>query len=188
MNIDSLLAAVKQVDLCGILRVEKKTVTRGGAEGIVIHFWRIRGAFKNDHEEHITMLIDPDGPGGDLYFYVPPLAECDPGDMALTIYMDANMKTVHGAHRWQAGKKGDVMFSYALPLPPGVNDFPGTALFQRLLGDMYEGLLFRELKEFEFRIDGDDMLSDGEKKEKFEKVFQMYKRLTSPKAVADGTV
>jgi hypothetical protein len=188
MNADKILDRVKQVDIFGILNVSKAKIRNDGSEGIIIEFWRIRGAFKNDREEKISMALDPDGPGGDLYFVVPPLDSCKPGDMDLTIYMDANMRTIHGAHRWKASEKGEVVFSYSLPLPPGNDDFPDVELFHRLLVDMYEGLLFPEIKDWEFRILRDDMLSEEEKKAKNKKVFEMYKKLTGPRAADDGSV
>lgn len=187
MKVDTLFNRVKQVDLYGLLEVEKAKIKEDGTEGVWVRFWRIGGAFKKDKTARISMVLDPDGPGGDLFFYAPSLEKCEPRDIALTIYMDANKRTIHGAHRWEAGEKGAVIFSYSLPLPPDNDDFPGTGLLQELLKDMYEGLLFRELKDLEMRIDRDDMLTEEEKKAKFAKVMEMFKRLTNPKK-DDGAV
>jgi len=188
MNVDTLCQRVSQVNLHGILKVEPRVVTEDGKKAVEVSFWRIRGAFKNDKDLKIIMIIDPTGPNGDLYFFVPPLEECEPRELALTIYMDANMHTVYGAHRWRASEKGNVVFSYALPLPPEVEDFPDVVLFERLLKDMYEGLLFRELKEHEIRIGHDDMMSEEEKQEKYGRILAIYRMLTGPKESDDGAV
>lgn len=182
--VKQIVERVGQSNLHGLLSVKEAD----SGEYAIVDFWRLAGAFRNDRKSVIHMIVDPARKGleNELFFYVPPLETCEPGDIALTIYMDANMKCYHGAHRWDSDK--DVVFTYAMPVPTGQSDFPDAALLERLLKDMYEGLLFREIKHMEIRISNDDMLSDEEKKAKFEKVRDMYRRLTGPKAEDDGTV
>ncbi len=184
ITVEQIVERVEQANLHGLVSVKEGD----SGEFAVVDFWRLAGAFRNDRKSVIHMIIDPAKKGleNELFFYVPPLEECEPGDIALTMYMDANMKCYHGAHRWDDDK--DVIFSYAMPVPAGQSDFPDAALLERLLKDMYESLLFREIKRMEMRISDDDMLSDEEKKAKFEKVRDMYRCLTGPKVEEDGTV
>jgi len=185
LSIDTILERVEEVDLAGLLGVKKQQY--GGRDVVAVEFWRIRGAFRNDKDATITLVIDPDGPHGDLFFLAPNLDECEPRSLDLTIYMDANLHTVYGAHRWDP-EDNEIRFSYTLPVPADGDDFPDVATFQRLLKDMYEGLIFHEIKKIQFSIGSDDMLSDDEKKEKVERLLAMYKRLTNPEAGEDDAV
>ena len=184
ITVKQIVERVGQANIHGLLSVEAEENDKYA----ILRFWRIAGAFRNDRKVSIGMVIDPAKKGleNELFFYVPPLEKCEPGEIALTMYMDANMHCLHGAHRWDDDK--DVLFTYAMPVPAGDSDFPDAALLERLLKDMYEGLLFREVKDIELRVHKDDMLSDEEKKAKWEKVAEMYRRLTGPKVEDDGTV
>jgi len=179
LSVAEIVERIEKVDMLGLLGVRPGDKDPNIA---VVEFWRLGGAFQNDRERKISMVIDPEREGleHELFFFVPPVEECEPGEMALTIYMDANNRVFHGAYSWKAGEKGDVIFSYALPIPTGANDFPDSSLFGRLLKDMYYGLLFRELKHITSRVSEDLMMSDKEKEEKIKKAVAMVERLTGP--------
>ena len=179
ISVAEIVERIEKVDMLGLISVHPDAEGRNFAE---VQMWRLGGAFQNDRERIITMFIDParDDLDNELFFFVPPLEECDPNDIALTIFMDANAQVFHGGHSWQPGEN-KVVFYYAMPIPTDVTDFPDTALFARLLKDMYKGLLFRELKQFKMRIDEDLMLSPEERDTKRKKADDMVGRLVGPR-------
>ncbi len=181
LALDTLVQRLEDVNLGGIVSIERGTVGRESREVALVKFLRMKGAFREDNEIVITMIVDPDGPFGDLYFLAPTMDTCDPFDRDLTAYIDANAHTPYGAHRWEAAQEqGDVNFSYSLPLPEDTSDFPDAQLLQRILENMYISLLFYEVKMLQRQIAGDDMLSDDEKLAKIEKAREVFARITNP--------
>lgn len=179
LSVQQIVERVRQVDIEGILEVQDA----GGYATVA--FLRILGALKGDKERRITMVIDPkpenDRLENELVFFVPGLERCEPFEKSLTVYMDANNHTWHGAHAWKAGEQGVVSFRYVMPVPPENDDFPDIALFQRLLKDMYGGLLFHELKHLEQNTANDDLLSDEDKKNRLERIKSAILSLIGPK-------
>ncbi|MEI6809831.1 MAG: hypothetical protein WCN95_14020 [bacterium] len=181
MDLDRLCKHLKAVNLTGLLNVKKDKITDDGQEGVILTLWRLRGALKNDKEKDITLIVDPDGPGGDLFFIARGLAECEAYDKVMTVYMDANHQCFHGAHRWSP-KDNEVHFSFALPIPAGADDFPDQDLVKRLVTDMYEGLLFPELRLLMQAVDKDEVDGEEDKKKKIQKITALYRSLTSSKS------
>lgn len=186
MTAAQLLQRIQSVDISGLVRAEIITFSDG--EMVQVKLQRLRGAIRDDASMQLTMLIDPSDQHGDLFFVAPNLEECDPFDKALTIYMDANDKVRYGKHWWNPKSK-NVSFAFALPLPAGIEDFPDTSLLQRMLTDMYEGLLWPEVKTLEFKIADNDLSNPEEKQQQLSKVAEHYMRLTSARhAAADEAV
>ena len=183
ITVTELVDRIRQVDMHGLLDVKPSD----NGDFLLVEFWRLGGAFRDDRSKKLTMVIDPakEGLEGELFFYAPTLEKCKPKELALTMYMDADARFFHGKHAWSASEE-DVFFAYAMPLPDDTAEFPSPALFERLLKDMYRGLLFREVKSFQLRIEDDDMLSEEEKTAKHEQVEAMIKRLTGPRVPTDG--
>ncbi len=178
ITVHEIIERIQAVDMHGLLNAAK-----GNGEYALVEFWRIAGAFRDDRDRKISMIIDPahENLENELWFYVPPLAECKPNDEMLTVFMDANMRTPHGGFSWDDGDDGDVIYSYAMPLPPESTDYPDSAILHRVLRDIYKGLLFPELRVLHTKIVRDDMLSDDERKSKIEQLMEMNKRLLGPR-------
>jgi hypothetical protein len=190
VDISMLFERVKQVDLEGIVEVTQETAGEDDQQIIVVKLFRLRGAFKNDKADCFRMFIGVDSPEArpnDLRFLVPRVEECEATSIELTIYMDANNKLYFGAHKWNPEDKM-VSFSYALIVPADLPDFPDTPLLQRMLQNMYEGLLFHDVKRMEWSIGADDMLSEEDKKVKATRLHDVYKKLTSYRTAQDGSV
>ncbi len=177
LSVKQIVERVRQVDIEGILDVQDT-----GKHATVL-FLRIVGALKGDKERKISMVIDPEPQifENELLFFAPGLERCEPFEKSLTLYMDANNHVWHGAHDWKAGAPGTVNFRYAMPIPPGNDDFPDVAIFHRLLKDMYEGLLFHELKLHEQNTLKDELMSDEEKENRIKRIADAYLNLVGPK-------
>jgi hypothetical protein len=191
MDFETMFERVKEVDITGILGVKKhETGKDDGSKANValVEFWRLGGAFKEDKNKKINMIIDPDGPEGDLFFYVPNLEECEFNESALSIYMDANDATWYGAHRWKPENNGEVYFSYSLPVSTSDDSFPDIQTLQRILKNIYRSLLFNEKKIMQLRIANGDYLSEEEKKAHIKRIQQMYEDLINPKVSPSDAV
>ena len=193
INLDSLMEKVKQVDIEGLVDVQKDKTDKGEQDIILVMLQRIRGAFKNDKDDHLTMIIGEDNPEAsydNIVFVVTSIEDCKAGAFSLTVYMDANTKTLFGAHKWSptSNSEGRVSFTYYLPVPKDAKNYPDVETLQRLLAGMYESLLFPEYKMVDLNTDNDDMMTEEEKKEKMKRVDKLYDRLISPKRSDDEAV
>ncbi len=178
IEIEQLCDRIRNVDLKGLIRVETRKLGEDDDRQPVVELslLKLKGALKNDQSEAFRMIIgvdNPDGRPNDLRFIVPAIDKCEAFSKDLTVYMDANWNTIFGAHKWDP-HDGEIRFTYCLPIPESASeDFPDTPLLQRILSDMYEGLLFHDVKLKKWSIDGDDMLNDEEKKAKMKRLDEI---------------
>ena len=182
-DLDALIENLKQVDLPGIVSVEKQTVGQEETQEVaIVRLLRLKGHLRKDTDSSMAMIVGLDSvedPDPELRFLVLGLEDCEPQELALTIYMDANKETKYGGHKWESDKGGRVSFTYSMPLPEGVSGFPGVRLLRKVLQGIHRSLLFREFKNMELRIHHDDMLTDDERLAKAQMLTQVYNELTA---------
>ena len=197
IDIDSLLERVKNIDIEGIVGISKDEVGEDDQKQyiILVKLLRFSGAFQNNKEACINLVIgntNIDAPYEEITFVAPGLERCKPGDLSLTIYMDANSQTSYGAHRWSVDnsedQSGKVSFGYRLPIPNDLDGYPDTKTLHRIVLEIYHSLLFFEFKRYELNIENDQMLDGPGKQEKLEKLHEMHKRITGPKNPDDESV
>ena len=181
IDINTILERLQGVDIRGIVDMQRSEVGKEKQPVVEIQFLTLKGALKDDHSLSCKMIVgadDPDERPDDLAFLMM-VEECEAYSKKMPVFMDANGSTKYGGYKWNP-EDDYIRFKYCLPLPPHETGFPDCVLLQRMLSEMYNAVLFPDVRTMKWSIDSDEMLTDDEKRAKMQRLDGIVESLIGP--------